>query len=178
MVLGIAGDVPLVGDFDGDGKGDLAVFRPSTGDWWYAASGSGGAQRATHFGANGDVPVPADYDGDGKTDMAVFRPSTGVWYILNSSDYSATIVPFGLGTDKMIPADYDGDGKADIAVFRPSTGIWYILRSSAGFLGLQWGIATDVPAANSFIYQGSTSRPAASTRDSPRVKQTYRRRLE
>ena len=173
--FGIAGDIPLVGDFDGDGRGDLAIFRPSTGDWWYAASGSGNAQRATHFGASGDAPVPADFDGDGKTDMAVFRPSTGVWYILNSSDYSATIVPFGLGTDKMIPADYDGDGKADIAVFRPSTGIWYILRSSAGFLGLQWGIATDVPAANSFIFQGSTSRPAASTRDSPRVKPTYRR---
>ncbi|HMU34213.1 MAG TPA: FG-GAP-like repeat-containing protein [Pyrinomonadaceae bacterium] len=175
VVFGIAGDIPLVGDFDGDGRGDLAIFRPSTGDWWYAASGSGNAQRATHFGANGDVPVPADYDGDGKSDMAVFRPSTGVWYILNSSDYSATIVPFGLGTDKMIPADYDGDGKADIAVFRPSTGIWYILRSSAGFLGLQWGISTDAPAANSFIYQGSTSRPTASTRDSPRVKPTYRR---
>ena len=176
--FGVAGDIPLVGDFDGDGKGDLAIFRPSTGDWWYAATSAGGAQRATHWGASGDIPVPADYDGDGKTDMAVFRPSTGVWYVLKSSDYSALIVPFGLGTDKMIPADFDGDGKADIAVFRPSTGIWYILRSSEGFMGLQWGIATDVPAANSFIVQGSTSRPAASTHGSPRVKPTYRKQLE
>ena len=153
---------------------DLAVWRPSSGVWWIMA-GNGSPQVVQGWGMQGDIPVAGDYDGDGKTDMAVFRPSTGVWYILNSSDYSATIVPFGLGTDKMIPADYDGDGKADIAVFRPSTGIWYILRSSAGFLGLQWGIATDVPAANSFIFQGSTSRPAASTLDSPRVKPTYRR---
>src|SRR5690606_16690292 len=165
MQVGIAGDIPVVGDFDGDGKGELAIFRPSTGDWWYAASGSGNAQRATHFGANGDIPAPADFDGDGKTDMAIFRPSTGVWYVLKSSDYSALIVPFGLSTDKVVPADYDGDGKADIAVFRPSTGIWYVLRSTEGFLGLQWGTATDIPAANSFITQGTTLRtrlPASS----------------
>ncbi|MBX3283101.1 MAG: VCBS repeat-containing protein [Acidobacteria bacterium] len=166
--FGIAGDIPVVGDFDGDGRGDLAIFRPSAGDWWYAASSSGGAQRATHFGANGDIPVPADFDGDGKTDMAVFRPSTGVWYVLNSSDYSALIVPFGLGTDKLIPADYDGDGKADIAVFRPSTGIWYILQSSSGFLGLQWGVATDVPVANQFIVQSGTSRVPTESDDRAR----------
>jgi uncharacterized delta-60 repeat protein len=151
--FGVAGDVPLIGDFDGDNKSDLAVFRPSTGDWWYAASASSGAFRSVHWGQTGDIPAPADYDGDGKTDFAIFRPSDGGWYILNSGDASIITRNFGLGGDRPVAADYDGDGKADIAVFRPSTGIWYLLQSTAGFGGLQWGVASDVAVPNAFSAQ-------------------------
>jgi uncharacterized delta-60 repeat protein len=151
VVFGAAGDQPLVGDFDGDGKSDPAIFRPSTGDWWYAASSAGGAHRAAHWGAIGDLPAPGDYDGDGKTDTAVFRPSEGGWYIYHSSNGSVITTTFGLGTDRPIPADYDGDGSADIAVFRPSTGIWYLLQTTAGFGGVQWGVATDVVVPNAFV---------------------------
>ncbi len=149
--FGAAGDLPLIGDFDGDGKVDPAVFRPSTGDWWYAASSAGNAFRSVHWGATGDIPVPADYDGDGKTDYAVYRPSNGGWYVTKSGDLSYTILAYGLDGDRPVSADYDGDGKADIAVFRPSTGVWYVLQSSSGNTGVQWGVATDVAAANAFL---------------------------
>ncbi len=148
--FGSVGDKPVIGDFDGDGKSDVAIYRPSTGTWWYQSS-INNAQIATQFGISSDVPSPADFDGDGKTDFAVYRPSTGVWYVLNSSTSSATIVQFGIAEDKPVAADYDGDGKADIAVFRPSTGVWYLLRSTSGFMALQFGILTDVPAENAFI---------------------------
>ena len=52
------------------------------------------------------------------------------------------------------PADFDGDGRTDIAVFRPSEGNWYVLRSTAGFMGLQFGISTDIPAAADFDGDG------------------------
>jgi uncharacterized delta-60 repeat protein len=149
--FGSAGDKPVIGDFDGDGRNDPAIYRPSTGVWWYAASSAFGQHRAGRWGIASDTPVPADYDGDGKTDFAIYRTETGVWYILNSSNGSATIVPFGIAEDKPVAADYDGDGKADIAVFRPSTGIWYLLQSTSGFTGLQFGISSDVPTPNSFI---------------------------
>ena len=70
-------------DFDGDGRTDVSIFRPSAGEWWYLRS-SDSQNRAFQFGASTDKPVPADYSGDGKYDGAFFRPSTGEWFITRS----------------------------------------------------------------------------------------------
>ena len=74
-------------DYDGDGKTDLAVYRPSTGVWFILNSASF-TGRDQQWGVLGDIPVPGDYDGDGKTDLAVYRPSTGVWFIINSASFT------------------------------------------------------------------------------------------
>jgi subtilisin family serine protease len=148
--FGLAEDKPTIGDYDGDGKSDIAVWRPSTGAWYRVNSGSG-SLFVQAFGLAGDKPVPADFDGDGKTDISIFRPSDGKWYRINSSNNLFEVNSFGLLEDSPTAADYDGDGKADIAVFRPSNGIWYILRSTQGFVGQQFGLSGDIPAANAFV---------------------------
>jgi len=120
---------------------DLAVFRPSTGDWWITTSQS---WTAISWGFGTDVVAPADFDGDGKTDLCVYRPSDGVWYIIKSTDGSADFKFWGLPDDVPVPGDFTGDGSADAAVWRPSDGVWYVLSSSGGWYGVQLGTSTDI----------------------------------
>lgn len=150
--FGSNGDKVANGDFDGDGRADMTVFRNGI---WYSLMTLPAGFRAVQFGAAGDRPVVADYDGDGKSDIAVFRPSDGNWYIINSSDNQFRGVNFGLAGDIPVPCYFDADGKADIAVFRPSNGTWYYLGSATGaFTGRQWGQNGDLPVVADFDADG------------------------
>ena len=109
-------------DYDGDGRDDLSVFRPSDQIWYLNNSQSGFA--ANRFGLANDKLVPADFDGDGKTDIAVFRE--GVWYWINSSNNQFNAFQLGLAGDIPQPADFDGDGRSEIVVWRRSEATWYV----------------------------------------------------
>ena len=85
-------------DYDGDGRTDLAVFRPSDGTWWVYCIGTG-VIASYQWGMTGDIPVPRDYDGDGLTDIAIWRESTLSW----------AIYYLGTNTQKLVPQGAAGD---------------------------------------------------------------------
>ncbi|HKG58729.1 MAG TPA: S8 family serine peptidase [Pyrinomonadaceae bacterium] len=144
-------------DFDADGKADVAVWRPGTGDWHILFSAtSTTSQVQWGAGSLNDQIVPGDYDGDDKADRAVWRPgSSGVWSIINSSNNTQRYEYWGTSGDIPVPADYDGDTITDIAVWRPSNGVWYIIESSTSNPRYEtFGTSGDKPIAGDYDGDG------------------------
>lgn len=119
-----------IGDFNGDGKADLAV---AASDALYLMLGSGGGNfqmTASILPSNGLSVVAADLNSDGKLDLALSnQPASGPVTLVTllgngdgtfqsplSSDAGPGIADF-LGV-----ADFNGDGKPDIAISGEYTG--------------------------------------------------------
>ncbi len=138
---GASDTVPVPGDYDGDGKCDLAVWN-ATGapSVFYILRSETNTFQAIEWGlATDDPKVTQDFDGDGKADPAVTRYDSGTglnWYIRETASGNLRAVQFGAMSDVPVRGDFDGDGKADIAVYRRGTGspanTFFVLRSSDG----------------------------------------------
>src|SRR6185436_8234813 len=101
LQFGAAADKTVVGDYTGDGKADIAVFRPTDGQWFILRS-EDLSYYSFVFGLAGDIPAPGDYDGDSRNDPAIFRPGQSTWYI-NRTTTGVQISSFGLPTDQPVP---------------------------------------------------------------------------
>ena len=122
------GEIPTVGDFNGDGKDDIVTFTRGNdrADVLVALSNGwsfGAAQLWNDwFAPGGEVPTVGDFNGDGKDDIITFTRgdsgdvfvglSTGTGFAVSKwHDY------FAIGGEIPAVGDFNGDGKDDIATF-------------------------------------------------------------
>ena len=153
--FGLNTDIPVIGDWDGDGKDEIGVFRPIdddgisrfyliTRDWDDLPDKAEDADKRIYFGPYPtNIPIAGDWDGDGYDDIGGFNPENNVFYLYKldldkPSVDSYKDVPFGITSDIPFIGDWNGDGKDEIGVFRypypnnPNTNAFYFNRDLTG----------------------------------------------
>ncbi|MFO1020978.1 MAG: kelch repeat-containing protein [Planctomycetales bacterium] len=161
--FGALGDIPISGDWNGDGVDKIGVFR--SGSFYLDYNGNGkwdGASNGDkyyHFGNPTDKPVAGDWNKDGKTEIGVFRD--GKWYLDQNGDgkWNAGDSSFNFGSpgDTPVAGDFDGDGRAEVGTVRQ--GKWYLdlngtHKWDAGDTISSFGIATDLPVVGDWDNSG------------------------
>jgi len=156
---GLAGDYPVVGDWDGDGDATIGVYR--NGKFLLRNSNTlGFADLVFAFGTPGDQPIAGDWNGDGVDTIGVYRPSTGQFLLRNSNTAGSPEMSFYLGNvgDVGIAGDWNGDGIDTTGVFRPSNGVIFLKNlNSSGFaeIAINYGTAGDKPVTGDWNDDGT-----------------------
>jgi parallel beta-helix repeat protein len=85
VAFGEPDDLPIIGDWDGDGDDNIGLYRPgsTTGVFYLDIDNDGGSADIVtpEYGDLGDIPIAGDWDGDGDDNIGVYRPGTGEFFM-------------------------------------------------------------------------------------------------
>jgi hypothetical protein len=172
--FGCAGDKPLVGRFFANTmKSQIAIYRPSNGQWWMLDPNNDSSQMVT-FGLSTDIPIVGNFFSEGlnpndqRDEIAIFRPNDLSFWIMNPrTGYNETHYRYTYpgnhcnNTDPANPCnnvqvgDFQNLGYEQVAHFKE--GDWYILNLDSGVESLlTFGVSGDTPVAGKYFNEGCT----------------------
>ena len=122
-------DVPVAGDWTGDGVDELAVFRRKAASKFRFAQ-TGAPAVVVSYGLPTDQPVIGDWDGNGTADLGV-RRQRGNRFWLRNADGTEQVVKFGAKPDLPVAGDWNGDGTTELGVWRAKRAR-FLLRNPDG----------------------------------------------
>jgi hypothetical protein len=158
FIFGLAGWIPLAGDWTGSGTTGIGMYDPKTATFYLRNTPTPGApNEAFTYGLPGWLPVVGDWNGSGHDEVAVVNPATETWYLNSTLGPSTPNSVFTYGAPGWTPVagDWTGSGKSGIAVVDPS-GNWYQRNSP-----------TPGGANNVFGYGAGTWKPVSGMWASP-----------
>lgn len=143
--FGSVGEIPVVGDWDGDGIDEIGTFRG--GQWKLRRSLNGSPSFDTvEFGQAGDLPIVGDWNGDGTATLGVVRGQTWILKEPHGPGSNDVQFVFGPAGARPIVGDWDGDG---------IDGPGYVIGDSWTIRRKWWGSGSDT-----FGFGRDTDRPA------------------
>jgi putative Ig domain-containing protein/matrixin/Ig-like domain-containing protein len=163
--FGAPGDIPIVGDWDGNGTMTIGLYRPSSSTFFLRNTNAPGFPDViVSFGdgLGGDKPIVGDWDGDGVWTIGVYRPSSSTFYLRNSNTigFPDISVSFGAPGDLPVVGDWDGNGTMTIGLFRPTGNVFFLRNTNTlGFpdITVAFGATGDVPIVGDWNGDGTTT---------------------
>ena len=129
---GVPGDVPLLGDWDGDGLDTPGMYRPSNGFAYLTnetppdgGAGVGDPALTFFFGIPGDEVVAGDWDGNGTDTLGIRRNAKMYLTNVNATSVADREFYFGVPGDIAFGGNANRDGGDSLFLYRPSTGLVY-----------------------------------------------------
>jgi thermitase len=134
---GIAGALPVVGDWNGDGSDTMGMYVPNLAYWFLRNSNTTGTGDIflVYGGISGAVPVVGDWNGDGVDTIGLYNLTTGMWYLRNSNTNGEADVAFlygGIPGAVPVAGDWNGDGIDTVGLYVPATALWLLRNSNTG----------------------------------------------
>ena len=141
-VFGYGGtsDSPLVGDFDADGKTDVALYN--NGAWRFALSNGTSQfteQASWAITTPSGTPVIGDFNGDGLLDLATYNAGTWSVALNTGNGFRPASAWLSASTDEPLTGDFNGDGLTDIGLVEKSSGNISVAFSTGSTFVIQSG---------------------------------------
>jgi len=164
---GTTSDLPIVGDWNGDGLDSLGVYRSTTGVFYLANSNTAPQINYTFvLGNPNDTPLSGHWTPDMTHDGAgVYRNSNGILYLKKelTTGFSDFFAVMGNPGDTGVAGDWNTDGLDSVGVYRPSVTHWYLTNNNTpngitfSDVDFTWNVGSGIPVVGDWDANGITT---------------------